>query len=192
MTSSPQPTRILRANPDFTWPGGKKICLVFNIAFEGWSDGEAPGIGPMGNVLKPGYFDANADSWAKYGPTRGVQRLDRIARANGVTTSIMVNGVLRVDCPTEHFKDSIRRVIVDFNETPPAPGSIPGLVSSRTIRNQLELIIVGYGDEHRKAIESLSPRSMDVIELNLEDAFIEYTRGPRRSLPSFNTEPVHA
>jgi hypothetical protein len=31
-----------------------------------------------------------------------------------------------------------------------------------------------------------------VIELNLEDAFIEYTRGPRRSLPSFNTEPVHA
>jgi hypothetical protein len=24
-----------------------------------------------------------------------------------------------------------------------------------------------------------------VVELNLEDAFIEYTRGPRRSLPIF-------
>lgn len=114
--------------------------------------------------------------------------VDRVADRIG----IMVNGVLRVDCPTEHFKDSIRRVIVDFDRTPPAIGSIPGLVSSRTLRNQLELIIVGYGDEHRKVIESLSPRSMDVIELNLEDAFIEYTRGPRRSLPSFNTEPVHA
>lgn len=114
--------------------------------------------------------------------------VDRVADRIG----IMVNGVLRVDCPTEHFKDSIRRIIIDFDQTPPAPGSIPGLVSSRTIRNQLELIIVGYGEEHRKAIESLSPRSMEVIELNLEDAFIEYTRGPRRSLPSFNTEPVHA
>jgi ABC-2 type transport system ATP-binding protein len=114
--------------------------------------------------------------------------VDRVADRIG----IMVNGVLRVDCPTEHFKDSIRRVIVDFNATPPAHGSIPGLVSHRTIRNQLELIIVSYGEEHRKVIESLSPRSMDVIELNLEDAFIEYTRGPRRSLPSFNTEPVHA
>lgn len=103
MSANPHPTRILRAGPDFTWPGAKKICLVFNIAYEGWSDGEAPGIGPMGNVLKPGYFDANADSWAKYGPTRGVQRLARIAEANGVKTSVMVNGVL-----CERAPDTIR------------------------------------------------------------------------------------
>jgi hypothetical protein len=31
-----------------------------------------------------------------------------------------------------------------------------------------------------------------VIELNLEDAFIEYTRGPRRSLPVFAREKPHA
>lgn len=92
--ASPHPVRILRAGADFTWPGDKKICIVFNIAYEGWSEGEAPGIGPMGNVLKPGYFDANADSWAKYGPTRGIQRLQRIAEANGVKASVMVNGVL--------------------------------------------------------------------------------------------------
>ena len=55
-----QPIRILRANENFRWPGSKRIAIVFNIAFEGWSDGEAPPIGPMGNVLKPGYFDANA------------------------------------------------------------------------------------------------------------------------------------
>ena len=104
MTAHPhQPARILRAGPEFTWPEGKRVAVVFNIAYEGWSDGEAPGIGPMGNVLKAGYFDANADSWAKYGPTRGVQRLQRIAEANGVSTSLMVNGVL-----CERAPDTIR------------------------------------------------------------------------------------
>ncbi len=98
-----QPTRILRAGPDFTWPGGKRMCIVFNIAYEGWSDGEAPGIGPMGNVLKPGFFDANADSWAKYGPTRGIQRLQRIAEANEIRASVMVNGIL-----CERAPDTVR------------------------------------------------------------------------------------
>jgi hypothetical protein len=30
-----------------------------------------------------------------------------------------------------------------------------------------------------------------VLELNLEDAFIEYTRGPRRSLPLLSVERRH-
>ncbi|MBM3606884.1 MAG: hypothetical protein FJX29_00310 [Alphaproteobacteria bacterium] len=93
-TNSWQPQRILRANSKFRWPGGKRVAIVFNIAFEAWSDGEAPGIGPMGNVLKPGYFDTNADSWANYGVVRGIQRLARIASANSITTSVMVNGVI--------------------------------------------------------------------------------------------------
>ena len=32
---------------------------------------------------------------------------------------------------------------------------------------------------------ALEPRNVEVVELNLEDAFIEYTRGPRRALPLF-------
>jgi ABC-2 type transport system ATP-binding protein len=40
--------------------------------------------------------------------------------------------------------------------------------------------------------ESLQPRSLEVIELNLEDAFIEYTRGPRRALPILAGEPSDA
>ncbi|HEY8579557.1 MAG TPA: polysaccharide deacetylase family protein [Beijerinckiaceae bacterium] len=95
--------RTRRATPDFRWPGGKSIAIVFNVAYEAWSDGEAPGIGPMGNVLKPGYFDTNADSWAKYGATRGVQRLQRILDGHGVRASVMVNGVL-----CERAPDTIR------------------------------------------------------------------------------------
>jgi len=29
--------------------GGKRIAVVFNVVFEAWSDGKAPGISPMGN-----------------------------------------------------------------------------------------------------------------------------------------------
>jgi ABC-2 type transport system ATP-binding protein len=48
---------------------------------------------------------------------------------------------------------------------------------------RLELVMVGYRREQQVAIEELMPLSVEVIELNLEDAFIEYTRGPRRPLP---------
>ena len=39
------PHRVLRATDNFRWPGGKRVAVVFNFAYEGWSDGEAPGIG---------------------------------------------------------------------------------------------------------------------------------------------------
>lgn len=86
--------KITRLDKRFRWPGGRRIAVIFNIAYEGWSDGKAPGIGPMGNPLTPGYFDTNADSWARFGPTRGIQRLIGIAERHRVKTSVMVNGVL--------------------------------------------------------------------------------------------------
>lgn len=91
LTSEP---RITRLPDDFRWPGGKRVAVIFNIAYEAWSDGQAPGIGPMGNVLKPGFFDTNAHSWAGFGSNRGIHRLLAIASKHGVTTSVMVNGVL--------------------------------------------------------------------------------------------------
>ncbi len=88
-----QPT-ITRLSDDFRWPGGKRVAVIFNIAYEAWSDGQAPGIGPMGNVLKPGYFDTNAHSWGSFGVNRGIHRLAAIADKHGVKASIMVNGVI--------------------------------------------------------------------------------------------------
>ncbi|MEN9417313.1 MAG: hypothetical protein RI988_933 [Pseudomonadota bacterium] len=88
------PDRIERLPDGFRWPGGHRVAVIFNIAYEAWSDGQAPGIGPMGNVLKPGYFDTNADSWARFGEVRGIERLLDIVARRGVKTSVMVNGVL--------------------------------------------------------------------------------------------------
>ena len=96
---------ILRAPDSFRWPGGQRVGVVFNIAYEGWSEGQVPGIGPMGNPLKPGVFDANAASWGLYGPTRGIWRALEIAARNGVRASVMTNGVL-----AEKWPETVRAV----------------------------------------------------------------------------------
>ncbi len=101
---------------------------------------------------------------------------------------ILVDGVLRVDCPTEHFKQAVRKVVLEFAAEPPAFPPCKGLVSSRAVGTDLELVVVDYSQEHQQLAESLQPRSIELVELNLEEAFIEYTRGPRRRLPIFAGE----
>ncbi|HWG43197.1 MAG TPA: ABC transporter ATP-binding protein [Gemmataceae bacterium] len=107
--------------------------------------------------------------------------VERVADRVGV----MVDGVLRVDCPAEHFKRSVRKIVVEFGREPPAFAPCPGLLSDWRVGTRRELVFVGYGPQQRAAVEALNPRRVEVVELNLEDAFIEYTRGPRRSLPIF-------
>jgi len=91
--------RVTRLDRDFKWPGGRSVAVVFNIAYEGWSDGKAPGLGPMGNPLPPGVFDTNALSWGSYGATRGVERLLRILDKLQLRASIMVSGVFAERTP---------------------------------------------------------------------------------------------
>jgi ABC-2 type transport system ATP-binding protein len=104
---------------------------------------------------------------------------------------ILVDGVLRVDCPTEVFKEAVKKVVLEFGGQPPAAPPCPGVVGSRQVGRRLEMVVVGYTEEQRRTIDSLSPRSVEVVELNLEDAFIEYTRGPRRPMPIFAGDAVH-
>ncbi|MBK8062880.1 MAG: polysaccharide deacetylase family protein [Betaproteobacteria bacterium] len=99
---------IIRLDRDFRWPGGKRVAVIFNIAYEAWSDGQAPGIGPMGNVLKPGFFDTNAHSWATFGAVRGIQRLLDIVDRQGVKASVMTNGVLAERYPAS-IADIVKR-----------------------------------------------------------------------------------
>jgi ABC-2 type transport system ATP-binding protein len=107
--------------------------------------------------------------------------VERVADRIGV----LVDGVLRVDCPTDHFKESVKKVVLDFNGRPPEFPDCHGMVSRRQVGTKIELVVVGFNGEHQRLADSLSPRSIEVIDLNLEDAFIEYTRGPKRSLPIF-------
>jgi ABC-2 type transport system ATP-binding protein len=105
--------------------------------------------------------------------------VERVADRIGV----MVDGVLRVDCPTDHFRESVKRVVADFHGTPPDWPGGGAVVNWRHVGSALELVTVGFDDAQRQLVETLEPTSLEVYDLNLEDAFIEYTRGPKRSLP---------
>ncbi|MDR3633486.1 MAG: ABC transporter ATP-binding protein [Isosphaeraceae bacterium] len=98
---------------------------------------------------------------------------------------ILVDGVLRVDCPTDRFKEAVNKVVLEFAGRPPAFAGCLGLVQAWEVGRRLELIIVDFGPEQRRVVEGLAPLSWDVTGLNLEDAFVAYTRGSRRSLPIF-------
>ena len=110
--------------------------------------------------------------------------VERVADRVGV----MVGGVLRVDCPAEHFKRSVRKVVAEFGREPPPLPPCPGLLSDWRVGTRREMVFIGYGPGQRATVEALAPRQIEVAELNLEDAFIEYTRGPRRSLPLFSDQ----
>jgi ABC-2 type transport system ATP-binding protein len=112
--------------------------------------------------------------------------IERVADRIG----ILSDGVLRVDCPTEHFKSSLRRVVLEFVGALPDFPPCRGLVSQRQMGGKLELVVVDFGDEHRALAESLGAIHMEVLEMNLEDAFIAYTRRQTRPLPTFEREAV--
>lgn len=106
---------------------------------------------------------------------------------------IMIDGVLRVDCPTEHFKDSLRRIVFEFAGGLPDAGewaTWPGLVSSRQVGSKVELVVVGFGDEHERLAASVGAVAVDVLAMNLEDAFIAYTRERSAALPRIEREAL--
>jgi len=101
MSSAAAEPRTRHFSKDLRWPGGSHVAVVFGVAYEAWSDGKAPGIGPMGNPLPAGAFDTNALSWGRYGQEPGIERLLRILDRTGHKASIMVSGILAERAPNQ-------------------------------------------------------------------------------------------
>ena len=76
------------------WPAARPLAVSVNVMLEGWAEGSAPGIGPMGNVLKPGVTDLQALSWADYGPKVGAWRLLDLLDREGVRAVVYTSGVV--------------------------------------------------------------------------------------------------
>jgi hypothetical protein len=93
------------------WPHGRAIAVSVSVMLEGWSDGAAPGIGPMGNPLKAGVLDLQARSWADYGPNVGAWRLLDVLAGAGVTAVFYTSGIVAERHPR------LMRAIVDSGHT---------------------------------------------------------------------------
>ena len=125
----------MQKRPDWLWPGGKRIAVVFNVCLEAWSDGKAPGISPMGNPLPAGVLDTMAISWAAYGVEVGIYRLmDGLGR-HSAKASVMVNAIIAERSPT-----TVRAVAEDGHEVLShsyAMDVIPALLSDEEERSNI-------------------------------------------------------
>lgn len=81
------------------WPGKRSLAVSLSVMLEGWSDDAAPGVGPMGNVLRPGVLDLQARSWAEYGPNAGAWRLLDVLAAAKARAVFYVSGILAARYP---------------------------------------------------------------------------------------------
>ena len=90
----------MKNKPNWEWPNGKRIAVVFNVCLEAWSDGKAPGISPMGNPLPAGVLDTMAISWAAYGVEVGIHRLMEAFTRHGAKASVMTNAVIAERSPS--------------------------------------------------------------------------------------------
>jgi peptidoglycan/xylan/chitin deacetylase (PgdA/CDA1 family) len=88
------------AAPFAGWPADRPLAVSLNVMLEGWAEGSAPGIGPMGNPLKPGVRDLQALSWAEYGPKVGAWRLLDLLDRAGRKAVFYISGVVAERYPT--------------------------------------------------------------------------------------------
>jgi hypothetical protein len=93
------------------WPAERRVALSVSVMLEGWTDDSAPGIGPMGNPLKPGVLDLQGRSWAEYGPKAGAWRLLDMLQAAGVKAVFYVSAIV-----AERHADLMQAIIAAGHE----------------------------------------------------------------------------
>lgn len=76
------------------WPRDRPLADSVSVMLEGWAAPDAPGLGPMGNILKPGTVDLQARSWADYGAKVGAWRLLDLLDQEGVKAVFYTSGVV--------------------------------------------------------------------------------------------------
>jgi peptidoglycan/xylan/chitin deacetylase (PgdA/CDA1 family) len=81
------------------WPSDRPLAVSVAVMLEGWAAPDAPGIGPMGNPLKPGTVDLQARSWADYGAKVGAWRLLDLLDQEDVRAVFYTSGVVAENYP---------------------------------------------------------------------------------------------
>ena len=90
--------------------------------------------------------------------------------------AVIDKGVLRANCSLEEFRAAVKKVVLSFADSTPADVDIDGLLHLRRSEKELELILVGTADEQiAEWAKSNRAQNHQIVQMNLEDQFIEYT-----------------
>lgn len=109
-----------------------------------------------------------------------ITELERIADRVG----LLKDGKLSFEMPVETVKQKVKKINILHD------GEIPGeiwkkfdssILRRETKEHETCIITKDWSDELKSALASQNPRTLDVTDLDLEDIFVEYTRGGRSS-----------
>ncbi len=101
-----------------------------------------------------------------------------------VSSRIVVidKGRLRANCSIDKFRESIKKAKFSFAGSMPENIDIGGMLNYRTFGNELELILVETPDEKiAQWADSAEAENYEIVPMNLEDQFIEFTEPKRRN-----------
>ena len=88
--------------------------------------------------------------------------------------AVLDYSVLRACCPLETFRSSVQEVRLRFSGAPPLLPKIPGLLQAFRLDRELRVTCVHYDKATEQALGNLSPETMEIMPLGLEEAFISY------------------
>jgi ABC-2 type transport system ATP-binding protein len=100
-----------------------------------------------------------------------INEVERVADYIG----IIHNGKLVIETDLEQLKQQNKKLRLIFEATPPDPGSIPGLLKSEKGAHELILTISDFNDQKLAEMQNrFQAKSAEIIDMNLEDIFVEY------------------
>lgn len=89
---------------------------------------------------------------------------------------VIDKGALRANCSLEQFREAVKKVVFSFRNSAADEVDIDGLLQCKRSEGELELTLVGVGDEKiAEWAESAGVQKYRIIKMNLEDQFIEFT-----------------
>jgi len=94
---------------------------------------------------------------------------------------VIDKGVLRANCSLEQFRSAVKKVMINFDDSVPAEVDIEGLLHCRRSEKELEVTLVGTNEEKiDEWAKSAGAAQYKIVQMNLEDQFIEFTAPPGR------------
>ena len=97
-----------------------------------------------------------------------VHEVERVADWVG----IIDKGKLIWCSPMDDLKSSVKRLILTFEETPPAFTTIPDILTTETAGRQSAVTVKSFSDASITAAQALKPTDIRVDDLSLEDIFV--------------------
>jgi ABC-2 type transport system ATP-binding protein len=92
--------------------------------------------------------------------------------------AILDRSVLRACCPLDAFRENVKQVRLTFAGAPPRVPQIPGVLRVFRGETYLQVTCVHYDTKMEEALNTLSPLSLEIRPVSLEDAVISYLGEP--------------